>query len=311
MNKLPKGFIPLQYIKIKPSQRYLLTGFTDQNKVIQRIAELKEQNDAFTYTICAVTEQVIKEYAISLPEEATIYLTESEKENLVPESLFKPITIADKQPIVYRFIEEKYIKDFFDNGNLMISTYSRCKQLESSNRRDEKEGSNTLNGTEDDLKVEMDVEVGEDALILCTSLSKNHVMPDGSKYDACIEIVDINRFVEAITNKLIIDRHPVAAALKGPCTYAERIIERELDGNSIRDFLEKTDNTTSFDFNLLNQFAAKIGREDTYFRKEIKNAYEHEYRIVWLLDQEPEEEFYIINVPEAKSFCRKVLFKQS
>lgn len=154
----------------------------------------------------------------------------------------------------------------------------------------------------------MKVGTGDDAILLCTSLSANNIKVNGEVDDCCIVIHDVIGFASAITNALIREGHHVRMVLKGPCVYSDRKIERPMPSGKISDFIEKTQGKDSFDFGKMFGFASEISKYDIYFCKPIENRFENEYRILWLLDDDVTQERYDIVVPDARQFCSKIKF---
>lgn len=122
------------------------------------------------------------------------------------------------QPTVWRFIEKEYVDNFFETGEIMLSTYVHCAGLEDEIRKDTEEGKVTLESTKGTLRSEMKIGVGSNAFILCSSLSQNNEYSNGKVYDACIEISDILAFIRTITLKLI-QQINVIGVVHGACMY--------------------------------------------------------------------------------------------
>ena len=204
MGKLPEGYTQLEYIKYRPPappKLYLLHGYQTKEDAESRAKELCALSPSTKCKILARTEQQIKEYAILLPDTAIENLSPAERKSIV--LLPREIQYTDYQPRLYRFMDEIYIDEFFRNGILLLTTYSRCQQLEDPNRADISEGRNLLIGESGKLRCEFDMGSGDDVLMLCTSLSKNNHLPSGEPYKSCIEILDINHFVQSITASLL------------------------------------------------------------------------------------------------------------
>ncbi len=313
MRKLPEGYTPLEYIKYlppAPPKLYLLHGYQTEEDAKNRAKELYDLCPSKEYRILARTEPKIKEYVILLPDIAIKNLTHSERKDLVP--LPHEIQYTDYQPRLYRFMSESHIEDFCRDGTLLLTTFKRCQQLEDPNRADMSEGRNLLIGQNRDLKCVFDVGAGDDAIMLCTSLSRNNHLPKGKPYKSCIEILDINYFVQSVTASLLEQKVPVRTVIKGPCVYSGKTIQRTIPTDYIENLLQKPDKAAGegeIDFDALYAMMSNIGNTDIFFSKPVQYSYENEYRIVWLLDNDVESDQYLVTSPEAAKVCRKIIFE--
>lgn len=306
INEIPDEYQRLDYIKYvpKPHKNYLLDGFDTQESAMQRIENLKNRFNSQSYKIFANVKSC--SYAIVIPEEAVQFLSDEEKVRLIEES--QSIQFIENPPIVYRFIEEQYVDEFFKTGALRLSTFGRCKKLEDENRKDISEGNATLIAFEDDIRLEMEMGVGDNAILLCTSLSNNNIKANGKKDDCCIEIRDINNFTLAITQALIQKGCPIQTVLKGPCVYADRHIEKKLQGADVNNFLDEMENSKVVNFDKLLALTSNVGGYNTFFCKPLENRFENEYRILWLLETDVTQETYDVLVPDAIQYCEKIKF---
>lgn len=307
MARLPDEFQEVEYIKYIPSKTYCLGGFTSQEDAIKRVSELQKECPSVSYDIGTKIEQKIAEYIIVFPEEAIAFLSENEKRSIFPQPQ-PPLQCVEYTPTVYRFVSEKNVASFFETGNLKITTFSHCKKLESQTRRDSEEGQGTAIGIEEDLRCEIGSVVDDNALMLCTSLSENNNLPDGTHYAAAIQINNIIGFVSAITEVLINNGYQVSTILKGPCIYNNRLIQRELHDQSLSELNAEMENSSSFDFGKLFALQSSISSGDLFFSKPVEKSVENEYRIIWLLDSELKEDCIFIDVPEARQYCQKIVF---
>lgn len=312
MGKLPEGYTQLEYIEYrpqKPPKLYLLHGYRTKEDAESRTRELCALCPSKEYRILARTEQQIKEYVILLPDTAIEILTSSERKNLV--LLPQEIQYADYQPRLYRFMEEIYIDDFLQNGTLLLTTYNRCQRLEDPNRADISEGRNLLIGESGGLKCDLDMGTGDNVLMLCTSLSKNNHLPSGEPYKSCIEILDVNYFVQSITASLLEEKVPVKAVIKGPCIYSGKTIQRTISCGDIENLLPRNNEATgegTINFDALFATMTNIGQTDIFFSKPIQYSYENEYRIIWLLDDDLKSAQHFVTAPEAAKVCKKITF---
>ena len=47
-----------------------------------------------------------------------------------PTSAFEKVTDGDSLPIIYHYMHEEYVDDFFSNGNLKLQTLFECREIE-------------------------------------------------------------------------------------------------------------------------------------------------------------------------------------
>lgn len=307
MNKkyeLPEGYTQVEYIEIQrpeTEKQFLLTGFKSFDSITERYRELQE-NHPFEFNF--VTKYIVNEYLLLIPQELVSFLSSEERERLIPYQ--EPVSIQEHSPIVYRFMDEVYIDKFFETGEFMLSTFSRCKSLEDECRRDDAEGRSVLYGTTDDYVCTMDF-APVSVLLCCTSLSMSNKRPCGEPYEACLKIQNIDAFFQIITNQLIKDGFLVSSAIKGPCNYSDKIIHNTISKELIEPFLNADG---GLDFNLFLEFASVVGGTHLYFNKHFSFQHECEYRFVWLLNSSFKEGSYIVKIPEARQFCKKIIYDE-
>ena len=307
--RLPEGYTEVEYIKYSPSKTFILGGFSSQEKAAQRIEQLQNNCKSSAYSIVANCRQIIEAYGILIPEEAIPFLTTEEKKAIIEQP--KNVQFIENCPIVYRFMGEKgekYVDEFFSTGVIRLSTFNRCKYLEDANRKDASEGRAMLIGQEKESRVEMDMGVGDNAVLLCTSLSSNNVKANGEVDDCCIEIRDINSFVMAITDALLQQGHHVHSVIKGPCVYSDRVIQKNFQGGMLKNYLDEMFQSTQIDLDELFGLGKSISRDDIFFCKPLENRVENEYRILWLLEEDVTQDTYDVIIPNARQFCRKIKF---
>lgn len=275
---LPPGCVPVEYLQSVPPKYMRVHFANDEVKQAQEILQkFKLPNER--YMVPTKMQIDVKECDLILTEDIVKQLPKAEQERAVP--LVMPIKIAYAPPIVYRFISKQYVDKFFDEGELQISNFDRCKRIELGDRRDQGEGLCTFTGISGDNTVQMVVGVANNPLMLCSSLAINAKHDDG---DSCIMVQDLDFFIGAITDALIKTGIPVSRVLHGPCTYSERSIVKKFgDENKVITQLVKETSgpNKAFDFNHMFSVANDIGGIRNYFTKEPKFSDEYEYRIVW------------------------------
>ena len=298
---MPEGYTALESIERIPQRIFLLPGFNDCKLVEERSREISGKN---TTSFPIIPFKIsITEFAIQLPEDAIQFLTEEEKQKLIdPMPNLEP---CEHIPMLYRHIDKQFIEEFFKYGKLKLTTYKRCKNIEDTIRRDADEGKTTLETKEEGNTIQIGYGV-VGCIMLCLSLSKEYTSSKGEKSECCIEIQNVYDFTYLITDQLLQNGIKVKSVLKGPCCYNDRNIQRQINTTAIKKMEEQMSKGTSSDFNLLFDTAGAIDQNDAYFSKPVEKSVENEYRIVWILDEEPKEENYFVEIPAAIPFCRSV-----
>lgn len=299
MSILPEGYSPVESMPLPEIKWYVLPGFKTFENAKAKVEDLIEKSGVATYEI----HQQPDSFAILLPNISIQYLTKEEREGLVKNHRIKSEV---NQPILWRFMSRKRVEKFFETGELRISTYAKYAEHDNPVRRDADEGKVTLLGAHGKLSCKMSLGVGGNALVLCTSLSQNNVLSKGEPYDACIEIDDLLSFVKVATIKLA-EKVNVESVVHGACMYHNKEIQDKIRSDALEKIMQQTSGSNSFDFSLLSQLAGEIGGNKVFFSKPMDKQEECEYRIVWLTDKE-QKEAIVIEIPEARAFCRPVYF---
>lgn len=187
-------------------------------------------------------------------------------------------------PVLYRFIEERYIDEFINEGKLMISTIPRCRNLENSKRNDKYEAVYGYNFIDEEGAHSLDAIVGENAFVLCTSLTQCAEHEKG--YTWCLELHNVGKLVDEITNQLRQIGYDVCEVLSGPCNYAmkRREISLKRSGEKFSDLVMDIgdDGLLSVNNKKVNDVLRRLGVGAFYTTKDFGFVNEHEYRILWL-----------------------------
>lgn len=301
---MPEGYTALENIQRVSPKLFLLPGFNTEEVAKNYCEELNKKHNSSFYRILANVKQVINEYVIQIPEDAIQFLSEEEKQKLIdPMPNLAP---CEHIPMLYRHIDKQFIEEFCDSGKLMLTTYNRCKKLEGPIRRDAEEGKTTLETKEEGLTFQIDCGFGGNCIMLCLSLSKEYTSSKGEKSECCIEIQNVYDFTNLITDQLLQNGFKVKSVLKGPCCYNDRNIQRQINTTAIKKMEEQMSKEKTIDFDSIFDIARAVGQNDVYFSKPVEKSVENEYRIVWILDEEPKEENYFVEIPAAIPFCRRV-----
>lgn len=220
-----------------------------------------------------------------------------------------------RSPIIYRYMERKYVDDFFEKGELRLSSFRRFKKHTDEQRKDLQEGNVVSCIKGEDFTVYGRTEHATNALIMSASLLYEDRLFEAFDVDDCFAINNAPQFGLEICKKI---PHCVAG-LEGSCVYVEkRVIESDSSHLNAQDFtIDHGNNTepvtkpTELTQEEMNrkfgeQFKSVLG-DDVIFLKEKNYSSQLEYRLVWFLelDMEAPESLDIV-CPEAIQFCTRI-----
>lgn len=198
--------------------------------------------------------------------------------------------IRDVAPLVWRFLEDSYITDFLEKGELRLSTFGRCKSVISA-RTDGREGLAEWYDT--DRKRIATCCVGSNAFMLCSSLSPFAANPKKCKH--ALFILNLDGLIEEVTKGIREKGYDISAVVKGPCSYSSRQF-------MVDDVYPRTDEA-------LQRLNDAPG-DRLYMMKDARMKYmnEWEYRVLWLTDRSdiPEHLDVIVEHPCDYAQCISV-----
>lgn len=198
-------------------------------------------------------------------------------------------------PPVFRYLERRFVDDFFSDGKLQLSTFLKCRKHPDEQRCDIYEGCGTIEYCINGTPARTEIQVGLDSYMLCTCLVFSGKLYEDFKCDSCIEIKDPLRFAVILAHKL----QQVYKVLFGPCQYMpNRIIDRHDESQ----FQCQNDQ----DYQALFRKTVIQGSEHGQFRKHNDFCNQHEYRFLWAIESAVQlEEPRVIEVPEAIPLCSR------
>jgi hypothetical protein len=210
-----------------------------------------------------------------------------------------------KQPPVYRFLERKYVDDFFETGHLRLSCVSVFRQHDDEQRWDDREGKfhveyfgRQFNG--EPCYINVKGEISENGYVLCGAMTNDARLMEAFGCDAYICITDTIGFAQAVA-------HCVPGFLtgyEGPCIYNRaRIIQR--GGPIPPRFIAAAQSNRAG----LEQFVIQNYGPEILFLKHQGFLGQAEYRLIWLTDR-PVTEPISIYAPQARAFCFSSRFDQ-
>ena len=169
-------------------------------------------------------------------------------------------------------------------------------------QNDSNEGRSILNGYDGEYKIQTDVGVGSDAIMLCTSLCNSYTDNNKISYGQSIEIFDARGLLLSITEQLKEMDYNLKSILFGPCFYSEKEFHKETDLSSFRGKIDKG----IFDWDEVMKIKQQISGPNIYFQKPIDKRTETEFRMIWLVDDLKGNEDIYVTIQNPEKYCRKV-----
>lgn len=317
---LPEGYKPIPYISFttpKPEKVLKVSGFPNEIIAQRRMRELMSKYPSDKYKVIPNQIQVsAKDYALIIPESAQKYLR---KEETVVSENPPLVSLTNYTPLLYRFFDKKkYETAFFEKGELLISTFKRCKTDEIRDRQDTHENQNKFVIRDGEHTIETVIGFDYDTLLLCTSLSQINTKKDGTPYEYGFKINNADAFYDILTRALITKGIKICEVLRGPCVYNDKLITLDATGSGLADtFLDST-KKGMLAFAPMMQFISKQAQLHILMNKPTRFSTENEYRHVWLLAHPIRDEdisgdvsinadgSIIVRVPELVAFCERL-----
>lgn len=209
---------------------------------------------------------------------------------------FGSVVWGIREPVLTRYLEARYVEEFFDCGRLRLSSFGFFRRHPNETRRDEGEG-----------RVQMCIDVpngghsiaainGGAVYILCTCTTEQ--LGTQSSFDTIsgFRILDPLRFAECVSRQI----PGFHGGVQGLCAYRDETLIRKLDSTPIVPPGEgESPETWSA------EYEKWVGAHalDAFFVKRLKYSSEAEYRFIWF-GEGREVEGLFVDVPAAREFCQ-------
>jgi hypothetical protein len=206
-------------------------------------------------------------------------------------------------PFLYRYENQSYIEQFFETGDLFISSFNNYKKYKDNQLGDKDEGSSiNFANTDKDLTISTFVTVGRNEYTFCTSTILDQSLLTTFSRDSVFRIKDPINFILEVTRSL----PRVNQVLHGSCLYLDqRMLMKNISGVDM-ETLKSEDGGISFE--KLMQVSNYVQGRDAFFLKQKKYQKQSEYRILWQTDRQVKEGI-IIKCPEAIKYCERIELK--
>jgi hypothetical protein len=203
-------------------------------------------------------------------------------------------------PYLYRYENENYIHDFFEKGDLFISSFVNYRKYEDNELGDTSEGLTMNFGiTNNDMQISTLSTVGFNEYSLSTSTILDKKLLEKFKRNSVFRIRDPISFILEVTRSI----NRVFEVYHGNCIYLDKkIISKEIPDFVINDLKEKEGGISA---NKLMSMTDLIQGIDGYFIKKREYQEQAEYRIIWKTDRNISDGL-VINCPEAREYCEVV-----
>jgi hypothetical protein len=198
---------------------------------------------------------------------------------------------------VYRYVDEKFVDAFFQDGSLRLTSFAKCKKHTDEQRLDLEEGRLRLAISDSDtgtLKSLYELEFTDNVYLLCTTLWHNGQLMQDFGCNSFMRIHDPAEFGRRVS------RHVPGFRMggEGPCMYQHlRLLEASLPN-------EKEGASTSSELSKREQLQWLLQRY-ALFLKHKSFSHQAEYRLFWLSDSGDLPEHLDIKVPEAREVCSR------
>lgn len=200
-------------------------------------------------------------------------------------------------PTVTRFLDERYVEEFFSSGRLRLPTFGTFRNHKDEERGDPNEGRvnaeiNTPSANHHVLGIN-----GQEAYILCGGLVENPSMEASFSTKFGIRILNPLAFADTVSGRI----PGFIGGYQGNCIYRNETFIRK----QTPELFESPANSENME-KWANGYDEFIGQQtsEAFFTKHLRYANQNEYRFIWFAQGCETSELYI-HCPEARRFCQK------
>lgn len=202
-----------------------------------------------------------------------------------------------RTPVLTRYMEKKYVEEFFEHGKMRISSFRSFRKNPDEERGDIFEGRvsaqiKTPNGNHAVIAMN-----GQEAYVMCTTTVESQKLEASFSTTSGFRILNTIGFANCISSHI----PGFVAGLEGLCSYRdETAIRKELESDfPPPDSFPNPENWAKE----YDNFVAQQTREG-FFIKKLKYSHQAEYRFIWFA-QGQEKEYIDIICPDARRFCQQ------
>lgn len=208
-----------------------------------------------------------------------------------------------RRPVVYRYLDKKFVDAFFETGALRISSFASFAAHIDEERQDSSEGQGIVmhrNSEGEGQTMMAVVGQGRNAYVLCGAMNYRPDLAQAFCTNSGFRINDSISFSEAVSKYL----PGFQMGLEGPCLYlAKKTVQRDM-GRIDLDAMKVSPESKEIDMGKLAQTTFATAGDDLFFIKSDRYAHQNEYRLLWLTPNDVSGYVDIV-CPEARQFCTR------
>lgn len=212
--------------------------------------------------------------------------------------------LQDVNKTLFRFMDERYVDDFLNSGNLRLSNFEGCRKLHDDKRRDRHEGFGTLCATDGKFTIQMCIRLGMNPLMLCCA----NDLKAYAKHKTALRIFNPTGLRDAITVALKQKGRKVRQILQGDCEYRHRMIYKHVMSNDpmFNDMLKYAQGCPKkLNYLHVDSFVRSVGGNRLYFMKPTTYRKENEFRIIWDCNRMECDEYENVTIDNPKLYAEK------
>lgn len=211
------------------------------------------------------------------------------------------VNYVNVTPYIYRYENQKWIDNFFETGEILISSFDQYSKYEDNQLGDKSEGSSINFGLTENKKTIVSVtSVGSNFYCFCTSTQLTKDLFETFNRNSVFRIKDPLNFIMQVELAL----QNVSEVFFGNCIYLEkRSIIKNVQSLDLDEMKNPDGNGLSME-KMMNR-AFEIGGFEQLFLKKLIHQEQNEYRLLWKTDKKVTDPI-VIKCPEAIKFCEKV-----
>lgn len=212
-----------------------------------------------------------------------------------------------KVPRVFRYMEPKFIDEFFKSGKLRLGSLARFRGYKDEVRGDPNEGKGSVRtrGPNNNVHTVVTV-VGENGYVFCTSIENSARIGKQFGLKSAFVIDDPMLFTASVARSI----PGVAEAFVGPCNYQDtRTVETYNASLTGKEMLNEEGRLEIGGRTLGAVWEKTVGSGiDLLFLKKRKYQTQAEYRFIWTVNTQftAVTEFLDITCKEAVQYCSRV-----
>lgn len=193
-------------------------------------------------------------------------------------------------PRVFRFLDKKWVDEFFLTGKLRLSSYDQFRQHKDEERADN-EGLALRVGNDGQNTLVVISSVGHNAYVLCGALDQS---PQSNFANDGFIIDNTMAFANAVSRHI----PGFQGGIEGSCIYLPgQETYKELPPGTVKQEAPS--------FEDLQAYHRSVAGHEAYFMKLERFQHQKEYRLLWFTANSVEG-YLEITCPEAVQFCRRI-----